>query len=232
MTSLRNLDDIEQTARRAAREQSPDLSALRSSIYDVVVHAFMNGVLTLDRMNSVIQAVRSGVDAGTLIAAGWEDYTLAVARQEAYRGLCTAAGEALAAVGLACGEFFKLHGSNLSIEVGNALLQEALVLRQQLEQVTRGADWVSNIEVTSMQSRWFQELFEPSTSPAKQARASASPWSARFLQECGCEFPLAKNDTRACLMLLGLFTSGALVGVRALRARVDVALISPARDSR
>lgn len=220
MSSFRKLQDIAQSARLATQEKSPDADALHASIYDVVMRAFMSEVLTLSRMNGVIEAVCKGVDDAAVSAAGARRHAAVLAQREAYRGLCSAAGEGLTAVGLVYTEFFKFHESRMSTELGTALSREALVLRQQLEQVTRSADWYSNRQVTGLQAHWLGQLTEPVVpSSARREHASALSWQGRFFQTCGYEPTGSRpHDVRANLMLLGLLTSGALIVLRASRA--------------
>jgi hypothetical protein len=220
MSSLRKLQDIAHTARLATQEKSPDVDALHSSIYDVVMRAFMTEVLTLSRMNGVIHAVCKGVeDAAGASSAGAKKYAALTAQREAYRGLCSAAGEGLTAVGLVYTKFFRFHESRMSVELGAALSRETRILRQQLEQVTRSADWLSNSEVTALQAHWFEQLMEPfAPSPAQLERAPALSWEGRFFQTCGYEPSGRPHDVRANLMLLGLLTSGALIVLRASHA--------------
>ncbi|MGA8514748.1 MAG: hypothetical protein WB821_08245 [Burkholderiaceae bacterium] len=220
MSSIFKLQDIVQTVRHTTQDISPNLDAVRASIYDVVMHAFMSEVLTLGRMNGVIRAVRKGVDDSKSTASDAATNTLTLTQLGAYRGLCRAADEGLTAVGLAYTDLLKFHGLSLSTDFEKLLLHETFRLKQQLEQVTFCADWHSNSQVTGLQSHWFAQLSVPLTPDFRAQEASVMPWSARFFQLCGYEPSMGKSDPHASLMLLGLFTSGVLTGLRSAQREV------------
>lgn len=213
MSSIPKLQDIVQTVRCTTQGISPDIDTVRTSIYGVVMHAFMNEVLTLGRMNGVIRAVRKGLDYSKLTASHKAPYSLTLARQGAYRGLCCAADEGLTAVGLAYSDLLKFHGFSLPTDFGKLLLHETLGLKQQLEQVTLCADWNSNEQVTRMQEHWFEQLLIPLRPYPKSQETPVMSWSSRFFQICGYEPSRGKADPQASLMLLGLLTSGVLSGL-------------------
>jgi hypothetical protein len=214
MSSIYKLQDIVQTVRHTTQDIYPDIDAVRTSIYGVVMLAFKSEVLTLSRMNRVIRAVRKGVDDCKLTASQVASHELTLARLGAYRGLCSAADEGLTAVGLAYTDLLKFHGFSLSTDFGKLLLHETLGLKQQIEQVTLCADWNSNGQVTQLQSHWFGQLLVPLKPDSKPQEAFVMPWSARFFQICGYEPLMGKSDPDASLMLLGLLTNGVLTGLR------------------
>jgi hypothetical protein len=221
MASLRHLQNIVQTARFTTLEKSPDLDAVRASIYEVAITALMKEVLTLDRMRSVIQAVREGVDDAAGAASGSDGNALLKMQQCAYRGLCTAADECLTAIGLAYSEYVRFHGNSLPVSFGSAWLHEVRGLRQQVDQITLGADWASNSTVVGLQSYWFEQLFMPVKTYINAEEASALRWEDRFFQVCGFETLRGKSNVKASLMLLGLLTSGTLLGMRSSQARLE-----------
>jgi hypothetical protein len=218
MASLQKLKNIVQTARFATLEKSQDLDAVRASIYEVAINAFMKEVLTLNRMRGVIQAVREGVDDGAVTASGFDGNALPKTLQCAYRGLCAAADEGLTAIGLAYSEYVRLHGHSLPASFGSEWLQEVRGFKRQVDQITLGADWTSNGVVTKLQCYWFEQLLHPVETNINAEEMSALRWDDRFFQVCGYETPRDKNNTKASLMLLGLLTSGALLGMRNFQA--------------
>jgi hypothetical protein len=218
MASLRQLKNIVQTARSTTLEKSRDLDAVRESIYEIAINAFMKEVLTLSRMRGVIQAVREGVDDGAVTASDSDANGLPKMQQCAYRGLCTAADEGLAAIGLAYSEYVRFHGQSLPVSFGSVWLHEVRGLRQQIAQITLGADWASNSAVAKLQCYWFEQLLNPVKSNINAEEVSALGWDDRFFQICGYEALRDKNATKASLMLLGLMTSGVLVGMRSSQA--------------
>jgi hypothetical protein len=219
MASLRQLKYIAQTASSTTLEKSRDLDAVRASIYEIAINAFMKEVLTLNRMHGVILAVREGVDDGVVTAAsGSDDNAPPKMQQCAYRGLCTAADEGLAAIGLAYSEYARFHRYSLPASFGSLWLHEVRALRQQIDQITLGADWTANSAVASLQRYWFEKLLNPVESYINAEEASALGWDDRFFQVCGYEALQDKNNFKASLMLLGLLTSGALMGMRSSQA--------------
>lgn len=218
MASSRKLQNLVQTARFTTLEKSRDLASVRTSIYDVARNAFMKEVLTLDRMRGVIQAVREGVDDGTVAVPGFDGYALAERQQDAYRGLCTAADEGLTAIGLAYAEYVRFHGHYLPASFGSAWLHEVRELRRQIDQITLGADWTSNSAVTGLQSYWFEHLLKPVATNINAEEMSALRWDDRFFQLCGYDAPRDKSNATANLMLLGLLTNGALLGMHSSQA--------------
>jgi hypothetical protein len=222
MASFKKLQDLVQTARRVARDNATSLDAVHVRIYDLAMHAFMSEVLTLGRMTRVVQAVRNGIedsanqasDTYTSIEASSE----AISQREAYRGLCTAANEGLTAAGLAYAELRKFSGTRLSAEFGKTLLPEILEYKQQLDQITIGANWFSNNQIKRLQTHWFDQLLHIEEQGSKQEKMSGLPWIDIFFQSCGYEAKTEKSEVQANLMLLGLITSGALIGLRASQA--------------
>jgi hypothetical protein len=213
MSSIHKLQDIVQTVRHTTQDISPDIDAVRTSIYGIVMNAFTSKVLTLNRMNGVIRAVRKGVDDCKLTASQAAPHELTLVRLGAYRGLCSAADEGLTAVGLAYIDLLKFHGFSLPTDFEKFLLHETLGLKQQLEQVTLCAEWNSNGQVTGLQAHWFEQLLIPLKPDSKPQEDSVMPWSARFFKICGYEPSGERSDPHANLMLLGLLTSGVLTGL-------------------
>jgi hypothetical protein len=216
MSSFTKLQNLVQTARLAARENSSGLDDVRASIYDLSIHALMNEVLTLGRLTSLVQAVRNGIEDCTRQASGAVECNQAMFEREAYRGLCTAALEGLTAVGLAGAEFCKLSDGRLSTEFDKALCQAVLECKQQLDQITIEAAWPINDQMSRIQTHWFDQLLQPiAERNFSQKESSAMLWSHTFMQSCGYEAKTEKSDIQANLMLLGLISSGALIGLRA-----------------
>jgi hypothetical protein len=218
MVSSTTLQDISQTVHRTTGATPPDFEVLRSSIYDITMHAFLNEVLTLERMCSVIQAVCMGVAHNTNAPTGGVADTQVLARRGAYQGLCTAAGLGLTAAGLAFTQFSQFHGTSLPAGVGRAMVDEALALKQQIDQVTRGAGWLSNGDVTQLQARAFEQLFRLSRTQTQRASESSISWAERVFRDSEYQALHATSQIRASLMLLGLLTSGVLTGLRASQA--------------
>jgi hypothetical protein len=212
MSLLQNMDDIELVALRTAQEQLSDSSTVRLRIYDLTVRALMSEVLTLNRINSVLQAVRKGVDEGVQNTVDNIDAENS-ARIEACRGLCSAADEVLVAVGLGCRAFYNFYESNIPAEISADLLTQIHVFRKQLEQITRQAEWQTNSQVIEMQLRWFQDLSSRFVASLKHTQTSTIPWTERFLQGCSCLPATEGKKTQAYLMLLGLLTQGVFVGL-------------------
>jgi hypothetical protein len=218
MVSPTTLHDLVQTARTTTEVSSSDFDVLRRRIFDITMHAFLADVLTLERMRSVIQAVCSGVTDNANAQVSLVADTRVLAHRGAYQGLCSAAGEGLTAAGLAFTQFFKFHDSSLSAEVSKALVDETQALKQQIDQITRYADQLSNSEVTQRQTRGFEQLLLPIRSQTKPANASTLSWTERFLQGSENQPLHVKNNTNASLKLLGLLTSGVLLGLREAQA--------------
>jgi hypothetical protein len=216
MTSFKKLQDLVQTARLVARDNASGLDAVHVSIYDLAMHAFMSDVLTLARITSVVQAVQNGIEACTSQASDTDASSQAIFEREAYRGLCTAATEGLTAVGLAQAEFCNFSGKRLSPEFSKALWQETIACKQELDQITILADWSENIRITRIQTHWFDQILQHiEERHPKHGNISAMPWSHLFFQSCGYEAKTEKNDVQATLMLLGLISSGTLIGLQA-----------------
>ncbi len=218
MASFKILQDLVQKARLAARDNVTSLDAVHVSIYDLAMHAFMNEVLTLARMTCVVQAVRLGIEDSASQAADAGTSGNARSQCEAYRGLCTAANEGLTAASLAYAELRKFSGQNLSAEFSSTLLQEGLEFKRLLDQITIRANWLSNNRITRLQAHGFDQLLQLEEHGSKQEKVSAIPWSHVFFQSCGYETRFEKPDVQATLMLLGLITSGTLIGLRASQA--------------
>jgi hypothetical protein len=219
MASFKKLQNLTQTARLVAQDNVSDLDTMHESIYDLAMHGFMSEVLTLRRMTRVVQAVRHGIEDSTNQTPETNVSNKAMPLREAYRGLCTAATEGLAAAGLAHAELRKFSGENLSTEFGNALWQEILEYKLQLDQITIEADWPSNTRIHHLQTHWFSQFFQHiAKQDSKQEKISAQHWNYVFFQLCGYEAKTEKNDAQANLMLLGLIASGALTGLQASQA--------------
>jgi hypothetical protein len=218
MVSFKKLQTLSQTARLVARDNPSDLDAVHVSIYDLVMYAFMNEVLTLGRMISVVQAVRQGIEDSANQAAVADDSTEVLSLREAYRGLCSAATEGLSAAGLAHAALRKLSGENLSAAFGKTLWHGILEYKQQLDQITIEADWLSNNRIKSLQTHWFDQLLRIGQQGSEKEYISTLPWSDIFFQACGYKATTDKSDVQANLMLLGLITSGALTRLRTPQA--------------
>jgi hypothetical protein len=218
MVSPTTLHDLAQTACLTTEASFLDFDLLRSNIFNITMQAFLADVLTLERMRSVIQAVCSGVTDNTNAPNGLGADTLVLAHRGAYQGLCSAAGQGLAAAGLAFTQFFKFHGSSLSGEVSGELVRETLALKQQIDQITQYADWRFNSDVTRLQAHGVEQLLLPNSSQTTQTNESSMSWTERFFQEAADQPRHAKSNTNASLMLLGLLTSGALLGLREAQA--------------
>jgi hypothetical protein len=219
MASFKKLQNLTQTARLVARDKASDLDAVHASIYDLAIHGFMSEVLTLGRMTRVVQAVSNGIKDSTNQTPDTNVSNEAMSLREAYRGLCAAATEGLAAAGLAHAEFRKFNGENLSTEFSKALLQEILAYKLQLDQITIEADWPPNNQINHLQVHWFSQFFQHIVEQdSKQEKRSGLHWNYVFFQLCGYEAKTEKSDIQANLMLLGLITSGALTGFRASQA--------------
>jgi hypothetical protein len=214
MNYSRNIDDIKLVALRTAQKKTPDSSTVRMSIYDLTVRALMSELLTLDRINSVMLAVRKGIDEGIQNSVESPGQAAGVVRLEAYRGLCNAADEVLMAIGAGCREFFSLHGSYVSVEICVNIQTDIHIFRQQLEQITHDAQWLTNPEVIATQLRRFQELSACLLPSVKQIPESIVPWAERFFQECKYVTTEEGKNFQACRMLLGMLTHGAFSGLR------------------
>jgi hypothetical protein len=214
MVSTTNLQGLVRTARFTTEFSCPDFDLLRSTIFNITMHAFMEEVLTLKRMCSVIQAVCIGVADNTNAPAGGAADTMVLAHRGAYQGLCCAAGLGLTAAGLAFTQFSKFHGACLPAGVGKAMVDQALVLKQQIDQVTRYADWLSNGDVTQLQARAFEQLFRRGNTQTQRASESSVPWVERVFRDSGFQPLHAGNHIHASLILLGLLTSGVLTDLR------------------
>jgi hypothetical protein len=178
------------------------------------MHAFMSEVLTLGRMTRVVQSVRKGIEDSSNQVSNPDVSSKAMPQREACRGLCTAANEGLTAAGLAYVELRKFSGKILSVEFDNALLKVVLDYKQQLDKINMGADWFSDNQITRLQTHWFDQLLHSENQGSKQEKMSATSWSSKFFESCGYEEKIAKSEAESNLMLLGLLTSGALVGLR------------------
>jgi hypothetical protein len=214
MVSSTALQVVSQQVRVTTEASLPDFEILRSSIFDITMHAFVGEVLTLERMCSVIQAVCIGVADNTNAPAGTAADTMVLAHRGAYQGLCSAAGLGLTAAGLAFMQFSRFHGTSLPAGVGKAMVDQALVLKQQIDQVTRYADWLSNGDVTQLQARAFEQLFRRGSTQTQRASESSVPWVDRVFRDSEFQPLHASNHIRASFMLLGLLTSGVLTGLR------------------
>jgi hypothetical protein len=215
MASSKNLQYLAHTAQLYARHNASGLDVVHVSIYELAMHALMSEVLTLGRIAGVVLAVRNGIEDCTIPASGADECSQAIFEREAYRGLCTAATEGLTAVGIAQGEFCKLSGKNLSKEFSKTLAQEILECKRQIDQITIAADWPDSNQIKRSQTHWFDHLFQHiEEQNSKQEMTSAMTWSQVFFQSCGYEAKNEKSDAQASLMLLGLISSGALIGLR------------------
>jgi hypothetical protein len=213
MISSKSLQGILETS-YALLSLSPDnFELLRKKIYAISMQAFLQDVLTLARMRSVIQAISAGVMESTQASSSLTDENAEKAQRSAFQGLCSAAGLGLSAAGLACTQFSKFHGVMLPSEISQALVLETQALKDQIDQVTRCADWLTNPEVTRLQTHGYRKLMQPFGTGAKQADESFVSWSDRFFQTVGYQPIDAKSNAHASLMLLGLLTSGALIGL-------------------
>jgi hypothetical protein len=198
---------------------SPDnFELLRKKIYEISMHALLQDVLTLARMRSVIQTINMGVIESAQASTSLADENAGKAQRSACQGLCSAAGLGLSAAGIAFTQFSKFHGSMLPPEIGQALVLETQALKNQIDQVTRCAGWLTDPEVIRLQAHGFGQLMQPFDTGAKQADESLISWSDRFFQTGGYQPVHAKSNAHASLMLLGLLTSGALIGLLDVQA--------------
>ncbi len=221
MASSKNLQDLAHTAHLYARHNASGVNVVHVSIYDLAMHAFMSEVLTLGRISSVVLAVRNGIEDCKNQASGTTECSQVMFEREAYRGLCTAATEGLTAVGLAQGEFCKFTGKSLSKEFCKTLVQELMECKLQIDLVTTEADWPDGNRINRIQTHWFDQLFQHiEKENSKQEKTTAVPWSHVFFQSCGYEAKTERSDAQASLMLLGLISSGALIGLRASYASI------------
>lgn len=219
MVSFKILQNLAQTAGLATRDNALGVDAVHARIYDLAVNAFMSEVLTLGRMTRVVQAVHDGIADSNIPSHDKDVAGEARSQREAYRGLCAAATEGLAAAGLAHAQFCKFSGNHLSVELGNTLSQEILAYKQLLDHITTKTDWHSHSRINLLQEHWFGQLLQPvGKQGAKQANGSAIPWSDVFFQSCGYETKAENSGIQANLMLLGLITSGAFAAIRASQA--------------
>jgi hypothetical protein len=214
MASLRELLNIEQKTRDTARGNFADLKVLHASIYALAIQAFRSEVLTLGRMTAVLQTMQKGIEDSAARSLETDLSKLSLSQIDAYRGLCRAACEGLTAAELAYAEFIKLNGMMVSEDFKTLVEQEALKLKQQVDQIVNFADWSSNTQIAVLQSHWFDQLSNIKTSNFKSNTESEMTWGSRFFQLCGCESVVEKNETLASLMLLGLITNGALAGLK------------------
>jgi hypothetical protein len=215
MASFKKIQDLAHTAILVARKASSDLDSVHKGIYDLAMHALMSEVLTLRRMTKVVESVRKGIEDISDRASIADDSGKAKSQREACRGLCTAASEGLTAAGLGYVAMRKFSDNSLSVEFYNALLKVVLDYKRQLDQINMVANWSSDSRIMRLQMYWFDQLLHIEKQDLKQENMSAIPWSHVFFQSCGYEEKIAKNDVESNLMLLGLLTSGALVGLLA-----------------
>lgn len=214
MTSFQKLQNLVQITDRATRDNLSDIELTRVSIYEIAMHAFLSEVLTLERMNKIINAIKKGVNSHKATADNSAVSITAVLQQAAYRGLCSAACEGLTAVGLAHTEFMKQNRYGIADDVYKTLLKETLQLKFQMDQITMLSGWQLNLDVTSTQHHWFSQLMKPSTPHLHYDNTPALPWCDHFFELCGYQKISNYKNPSSSLMLLGLFSSGALVGMR------------------
>jgi hypothetical protein len=163
--------------------------------------------------------VQNGIEACTSQASDTDASSQAIFEREAYRGLCTAATEGLTAVGLAQAEFCKFNDKRLSTEFRQTLWRETIECKQLIDQITIKADWSENDRITRIQTHWFDQILQHiEERDPKYENISAMPWSHLFFRSCGYEEKTEGNDVQATLMLLGLVSSGALIGLQASHA--------------
>jgi hypothetical protein len=218
MISSETLQGILKTS-YALHSVSPDsFELLRKKIYEISMHAFLQDVLTLSRMRSVIQTVSTGLTENANGSVHLAQDTVQRAQRSAYRGLCSASGLGLTAAGLAFTQFSRFHGVALPSETGKTVVRESLALKDQIDQVTRHADWRTNADVIRLQAHGFGQLMQPIGIYAKLGDESLVSWPDRFYQNCGYAPPLSNSNADASLLLLGLLTSGALIGLREAQA--------------
>lgn len=214
MNSSKDLQAILHATHMTASRNLTNLDAARASIYDLVMHAFISEVLTLARLNSVIQSVRDGINDFSTTKNSPTSFMLTMAQRSAYRGLYSAASEGLAASALAYSEFMKYSRFCVSKNFNKNMAYEVLQLKCQLDQITMLSGLQSNIGFQSVQMRYLQQLSIPIPANSTQDDKSVLSWPNQFFQIC--EFKAIKNSENlvAGSMLLGLFTSGVLAGMR------------------
>lgn len=214
MTSLKNLQATVHTTYLSANRNSTDFDTIHASIYNLVLHAFMSDVLTLSRMNSVIHTVQEGLNDFATIKNHLTSNMRPMAQRSAYRGLCNAACEGLAAVGLAHAEFIKRARFSTSANFNNVLAHETLQLKRQLDKITVLSDWQSEFDIKNIQIQWLKQLSIPTTTNLAQGEKSNLSWSDQFFQTCEFKAIKSSENLDAGFMLLGLFTSGVLAGMQ------------------
>ena len=213
MGSSKTLQGILETS-YALLSVSPDnFELLRMKIYEISIHAFLQDVLTIERMRSVIQTINMGVMESTRASSNLADENVEKAQRSACQGLCSAAGLGLSAAGLALTQFSRFHGVRFPCAMGKELALEAHALKDQIDLVTQSAGWRNNSNITRLQAHSFAQLMQPIGIHAKQADASAIPWSDQFFHSSGYKPLQATGKTNASLMLLGLLSSGSLVAL-------------------
>jgi hypothetical protein len=219
MTSFKTLQEILEASYARPGVSADDFESLRKKIYEISMHGFLQDGLTLARMRSVIHTIYIGVTVRAKGPSNLVDDNVEMAQRSACQGLCNAAGLGLTAAGLAFTQFLKFHGSSVPADIGKALKLEALALKDQIDQVTQSAGWLTNTDIARLQAHSFGQLMLPiGGTDAKQADESAISWSDQFFQNCGYLPRHANSNINASLMLLGLLTSGALLGLREAQA--------------
>jgi hypothetical protein len=87
-------------------------------------------------------------------------------------------------------------------------------LSVQLGQLLVAAQWLQNNKLLSLQSRWAQ------TFGASMERSSNSkeqvPWPIQILQQFSGDHVRLEAQAEASMLVLGLVTSGTLIGLKAL----------------
>jgi hypothetical protein len=226
MISSKTLQSILETS-NAFSDVSPDkFELLRKRIYEISMHAFQHDILTLTRMRSVIHTIHIGVTERAKASPNLINDNVENAQRYACQGLCSSAGIGLTAAGLAYTQFSKFYGPSLHADIGESLMRETLALKEQLDQVTRCAGWLTNTEVIRLQAHGFEQLMQPVVTHAKHVDESCISWPDRFFKNSGYKSlhaksnASAKSNANASLMLLGLLTSGALIGLREAQAAV------------
>jgi hypothetical protein len=213
MASFIKLQDLAHSTLLAAQKTPSGLDAVHMGIYDLVVHAFTSEVLTLGRMTIVVQSVYKGIADSANQDPSADVSFNGLSQREAYRGLCAAATEGLTAAGLAYAELRKFSGKSLPLEFDNALSKVALDYGQQLGQINIGAAWFSDSRIVRLQTELFDQLLRIDEQDSKREKLTAVPWARKFFLSCGYEGENVKGDIESNLMLLGLITSGILVGL-------------------
>lgn len=213
MISSKTLQSILEASDALSGVSTDNFELLRKKIFEISMHAFLHDILTLARMRSVIHTISMGVTDGAKSSLNLRHDNVVRAQRSACQGLCSAAGLGLSAAGLALTQFSRFQGVMLPSDMGTALALEAHALKIQIDLVTQSAGWRNNTNVTRLQAHRFGQLMQPIGIHAQQADTSGISWPDQFFRDSGYKPFQSTSNTNASLVLLGLLTSGTLVGL-------------------